>query len=363
MISSKRGIVAVVGRSLLAVAVFMATAATAIAQNQNDRVAFPSRSLTVREVLNHIQSQTDFVFAVNLGRTDVGRRVVLSSTAMTVRRALDETLGRQGVNYIVDGRQVVVLEQNSPNAPTTSAPPARQPRQPEQNAWQARETPRPAPPQTPPASLQPEWSAPSDTPHEGRYTYKGRSFGPSYTGRRVGTYPSSMPRMAVKANLLYGVAAAAPNLSFELATGPRTSVELTAGLNGWNRKGTSESNKKLAHAVIKPEFRYWTCERFNGHYFGVHAFMWRFNVGEHDIPLLFEKEYRYDGRAWGGGVSWGYHWAVSDAFGVEFNLGLGAAVMNYDRYNCVRCSSQFDKMTKTYFGPTAAGVKLLVRIR
>ena len=40
-----------------------------------------------------------------------------------------------------------------------------------------------------------------------------------------------------------------------------------------------------------------------------------------DIPLLFEKEYRYEGIAVGGGLTYGYFMPFSKRWGAEFTDG------------------------------------------
>ncbi len=47
------------------------------------------------------------------------------------------------------------------------------------------------------------------------------------------------------------------------------------------------------HWAVQPEWRYWTCRRFMGHFIGVHAHGGKYNGGL--------KKYRYDGWGVGGG--------------------------------------------------------------
>lgn len=66
-----------------------------------------------------------------------------------------------------------------------------------------------------------------------------------------------------KTNLLYWTTGT-PNLSIEVATGQKHSVSLAGGFQPWQYS----DGKKLKHWLLQPEFRYWPCETFNGH-FGV----------------------------------------------------------------------------------------------
>jgi hypothetical protein len=169
---------------------------------------------------------------------------------------------------------------------------------------------------------------------------------------------------AIKTNLLHGAAGLAPNLYGEVGLGKRTTIEAGFARNGRNRNGSVGNNRKLIHGGVTGEFRYWTRQRFNGHFFGTHAF-WRFyNVGGHNVPFVgFEREYRYEGTATGGGVSYGYLMPISSRWNVEFNVGVGAARMTYRKYGCDKCDALEDTVTRTYFGPTRAGVTLSFMIK
>jgi hypothetical protein len=166
-------------------------------------------------------------------------------------------------------------------------------------------------------------------------------------------------KVAVKEDLLYGAGTLTPNLAVEVGIGARSTVGLLAGYNPWNRKGTATDNRKLVHVMVVPEYRYWTCERFNGHFFGAHLLYAKYNVGEVDIPSLFKKEFRQEGYAAGGGLLYGYHLPLSTAWGVEFTVGVGVAYLDYEKYDCATCGVSLGKESKTYFGPTRAGISLV----
>lgn len=77
----------------------------------------------------------------------------------------------------------------------------------------------------------------------------------------------SAQKVAVKTNLFYGAYSGTPNLGVEWGLSPRTTIELGAGLN-WFTPNKASSNKKLVHWLGTMEYRYWTCERFSGHFGG-----------------------------------------------------------------------------------------------
>jgi hypothetical protein len=175
-----------------------------------------------------------------------------------------------------------------------------------------------------------------------------------------------LPRWALKTNVPYWLAGKfTPNLSVEFGLGKKTTLESGGSYNWLGRKRTGEDddNKKMLHMIIKPEFRYWLCERFDGHFFGVHALYTRYNIDGYRVPLLFDRQYRYDGYGIGGGITYGYHWAITKGFGLEFAVGAGVVRMNYDRFECGGCQRDGEPMKKTYFGPTNAAINLVFLIK
>lgn len=102
----------------------------------------------------------------------------------------------------------------------------------------------------------------------------------------------------MKTNLLYGGYALTPNLGVEVGLLPRWTLEMSGAYNPFNLHGSETDNRKLVHWVAMPEFRYWTCQRFNGHFFGIHGLYGQYNIGGHNLPLLFGRgsdAYRYEG--------------------------------------------------------------------
>ena len=179
----------------------------------------------------------------------------------------------------------------------------------------------------------------------------------------TGGFSLHAQKVALKSNLLYGGATLTPNLGMEIGLGKRSTLDFSGSYNPWNREGSFEDNKKLVHWLGNIEYRWWTCQSFNGHFFGVHALGGEYNVAGRDIPLLFDKEYRYEGWAAGGGLSWGYHMMLATRWSLEFNVGAGYVYMNYDRFPCDKCGGLEGNYTKHYFGPTRAGVSLVFFIK
>ena len=120
---------------------------------------------------------------------------------------------------------------------------------------------------------------------------------------------SSQDKIVLKTNLLYGGLALNPDLGLEIGLSRNTTLNVSTSYNWFNLEGASTSNNNLAPSIAHPEFRYFLCERFNGHFFGLRAVASMCNIGGHELPLLFEKghrNYRYEGLAYRAGFFYGY---------------------------------------------------------
>ena len=96
--------------------------------------------------------------------------------------------------------------------------------------------------------------------------------------------PAAAQRFGVKTNALHWATAGTLNAGLEAGLGKRTSLELTGDYNPWTLD--RDENRKLKFWSVMPEFRYWLCERFNGHFFGLHSGYGEYNISGVRIPFL-----------------------------------------------------------------------------
>lgn len=162
--------------------------------------------------------------------------------------------------------------------------------------------------------------------------------------------------IGVKTNLLYDVTTTL-NLGVEFALSSKVTFDLSANYNPWD----FSENRQLKHWMVQPEARYWLCEKFNGHFFGFHAHAGEFNMG--GIKLLGMEKHRYEGFAFGAGVSYGYQWILNNRWNIEASLGFGYMNLDYDKYHCEKCGEKIGEMTKHFIGPTKAAISLIYIIK
>lgn len=163
--------------------------------------------------------------------------------------------------------------------------------------------------------------------------------------------------VAVKTNTLWW-GSATPNLAFEIGWGPKNSLEIAGGWNPW----TYKDNKKWKHWLVQPEYRWWFCERFARSFVGVHLHGGEFNVGNTG-PFTKTKNYRYEGYFYGAGVSYGHQWILGNRWGLEAEIGVGYARIEYDRFRCGKCEPKLNSGHYNYFGPTRASLSFVYYIR
>ena len=114
-----------------------------------------------------------------------------------------------------------------------------------------------------------------------------------------------------------------------------------------------------------PEVRWWLCERFNGHFFGLHAGYTEYNISNVRIPFrpASSKDHRYQGWGTGVGISYGYSWIIGRRWNLEATVGVGYVYTDYDKYDCVTCGTFRGTNTKHYFGPTKIGISFVYIIK
>lgn len=177
--------------------------------------------------------------------------------------------------------------------------------------------------------------------------------------------------VGIKTNLV-SAAALTPNIGVEIGVGRRWTVDLPAGYNGW----ILDDGMRWKHWSVQPGVRYWFCDRFGGHFVGVHAHGGQYNFGGFDgrvrLPgwddglspvatdLRALADTRVQGWFAGCGLSYGYAWVLGDHWNLEAELGVGYAYARGDRFACVECGRKTaEDAPHHYIGPTKASLNIV----
>lgn len=169
-------------------------------------------------------------------------------------------------------------------------------------------------------------------------------------------------KVAVKTNLLSD-AFMNVNLGMEVGLAPKWTLDVTGEFNGW----MLSHGRRWKHWSLQPEARYWFCDRFGGHFVGVHLHGGQYNIGGFNGIYNFLgtdarklKDSRYQGWFGGGGISYGYAWILGHHWNLEAEIGFGYSYTRYDRFECVGCGRQVESgKLHHYVGPTKAAINLV----
>lgn len=174
-------------------------------------------------------------------------------------------------------------------------------------------------------------------------------------------FNANAQNLALKTNLFYD-ATATVNLGLEAALSPKWTLEASGNYNNW----VMPQERRWKHWMIQPEGRYWFCNKYIGHFLGVHVHGGQYNFGNlrNNLKFLWSDfspltEDRFQGWFLGAGVSYGYSWVLSEHWNLEFELGLGYAYAVYDRYPCAECGELLEHGDHHYLGPTKLALNLV----
>lgn len=166
----------------------------------------------------------------------------------------------------------------------------------------------------------------------------------------------------VKTNVLYDLTSTV-NLGLEYRLADRWTFDMSGNYNAW----TLRDNMKWKHWMVQPEFRFWNCDAFSGHFVALHGIGGQYNVGgiRNNLKFLGSDlsqltEHRYQGYALGAGVAYGYAWILGRHLNLEAEIGVGYIYTSYDKFNCVGCGKKVLSGQPAHFiGPTKAAISFV----
>lgn len=186
-------------------------------------------------------------------------------------------------------------------------------------------------------------------------------------GLFLATIPTAFAEnnVALKTNLLYD-ALLSPTLGVEVGLAPKWSFDLSGTINAWKVK-INDQDRRWKQWMVQPEARYWFCQRFAGHFLGVHALGGQFNFGNLDLPFDFLgtdfrvfKDNRLQGWFAGAGVAYGYSWILDKHWNFEAEIGIGWVYSRYDQFKCQGCGKKVkEDVPHNYYGPTKAALNII----
>jgi len=166
----------------------------------------------------------------------------------------------------------------------------------------------------------------------------------------------------LRTNLLYDVMLT-PTLGAEWHISPTWGIKLDGSYAHWGSKTGPVQNLWL----VNPEIR-WYMGNAEHFYLGLGGNAGRYNIYKSVIGnLFFPNETGYQGSLCGANLNVGYKLALSRAFLLDFNLGLGYTYFKYDSFivtNEVRVYKLIKEkdVTKNRWGLAQVGVSLVWKL-
>ncbi|MEY8686085.1 DUF3575 domain-containing protein [Bacteroides sp. AN502(2024)] len=155
---------------------------------------------------------------------------------------------------------------------------------------------------------------------------------------------------SVRTNLA-GLATGNLNMEGSMLFSMRWSAHLPIQYNPFNLW----RDAKLKNITLAPGIRYWARESYaGGYFFGLHGIFSLYNAGG-----VFRHRYRYEGSAWGGGISAGWVRPLSRRWNLEFELGGGIVWTDWERFQCVHCGKRVGKGKGVRLVPTRTAINLV----
>lgn len=158
---------------------------------------------------------------------------------------------------------------------------------------------------------------------------------------------------SVKMNALSLAAGGTLNLEGEVVAGNNWTLNVVGQWNPW--EFGSDGSRRVKQITVSPGARYWFGGAFNyGWFMGWHGIASRFNMSN-----MFGLNRRYDGRAYGGGMSAGFSIPLTKRWNIEYEVGVAGAWSDYRVYDCGNCGQFREHKHAWKVIPSRVGVNMI----
>lgn len=137
------------------------------------------------------------------------------------------------------------------------------------------------------------------------------------------------------------------NMELSMTLNRKVSVHLPVYYNPF----VFSDNKKIQNFTVMPGIRYWLLESYVGGFVGVNAIGSKYH--------FTWKDYRYEGLAFGAGISAGYAYLLSPRWNLELEGGIGLVWADYTKYRCEKCGKKVGDENGWYAVPNKLAISLV----
>ena len=160
--------------------------------------------------------------------------------------------------------------------------------------------------------------------------------------------------LGIKTNLMEWAAFGTANLGLELSAGNHVTIGINGAVNPWQWSGGRSSRGWGGELEVNHYFSY----KYYGHHIGLFG-----HYADYDLGM---RKYNFDGNLYGGGISYGYTFVLSDHLRLDLHVGAGYDRLDYDRNSVYTDPSdivRYGHETKNWFGPNKAGLTFIYVIK
>ena len=160
--------------------------------------------------------------------------------------------------------------------------------------------------------------------------------------------PAGAQFYSVRTNML-GLATTNLNLEGSMTLNRKWSLHVPLQYNPF----ILGDNRQFRNLTIAPGVRYWLLESYSNKFIGFHALASTYSIGN-----IWDK-YRYEGDAFGAGISVGRAYPIARSWNIEWELGAALAWLRYDKYKCKECGAYIGKEYECRIIPSRIALNLV----
>lgn len=110
-------------------------------------------------------------------------------------------------------------------------------------------------------------------------------------------------------------------------------------------------NRKWQNFTLMPGVRYWLRESYVNGFIGANAIASKYHITW--------KDSRYEGKAFGMGISIGYAWMLAPRWNLEIEGGISLVRADYTKYECERCGPKKGEYSRWLAIPNKLALSLI----
>ncbi len=112
--------------------------------------------------------------------------------------------------------------------------------------------------------------------------------------------------------------------------------------------------KQFRNFYMAPGARYWFLQSYIGSFIGMYGTGAVYSIGN-----LFGNKHRYEGSAYGLGVSFGHAYQLSRRWNFEWEVGAGLSWVKYKRFECYKCGDLLSREEGLRFLPNRVALNFV----